>query len=440
MSKPTLALIAAASAAAGAAGTAAYFTMGARKNASDSTAMTTTTTATAIDTTSPSALPDMGALPPAAAAVARTPRSAREPTTAPVDPAGVFQYGFPGPVHDVATRQALVSSFDRRTRNPAWVAEHITPASLAAADGDRRHAQFVEDDAVPGKFRARLADYFRSGYDRGHLVPAADAKWAQSALDETFYLTNMCPQVGEGFNRDYWAHLEDFCRRLTRTFPSVRIVSGPLYLPRRETAGDDAEGEAGAVRRSRRGSSGGSGSEGGSGSGSTPARQGKAGGKWRVSYEVIGDPPNVAVPTHFFKVILAEDGRPGGSVALGAFVLPNAPIANDKPLADFEVPLEAVERASGLEFAQLLPAQRRRRLCAEVECSLLVRDFQKKTTTKKKGGEGEGDGDGDGDGEASGVFGNNSSSVRKPSALLGFGGGGGSGDNKNNNAGPRSRL
>lgn len=256
---------------------------------------------------------------------------------APVNPAGFFEYGFPGPVADVASRAAFISSYDRRTRNPHWVVEHITPASLAVRDGDRKNSTFLEDMAIPSKFRALLKDYFRSGYDRGHQMPAADAKWDQTAMDETFYLSNMCPQVGDGFNRDYWSHFEDFCRRLTDRYPSVRIATGPLYLPRKE-----------------------------------------ADGKWYVKYEVIGNPPSVAVPTHFFKVILAEDGKPGGNVSIGAFVLPNAPIPNDKPLKDFEVPLEAVERASGLEFADKLPVERRRRLCAEGDCSIVVRDFADK--------------------------------------------------------------
>ena len=166
-------------------------------------------------------------------------------------------------------------------------------------------------------------------------MPAADAKWSQEAMDSTFFLSNMCPQVGDGFNRDYWAHFEDFCRRLTHEFPSVRIVTGPLYLPRRDPSDH----------------------------------------KWRVSYEVIGNPPNVAVPTHFYKVVFAEDGKTGGNVSLGAFVLPNAPIANDKPLTDFEVPIEAIERASGLEFASKLPPQRRKRLCQEIKCSVLVKEY-----------------------------------------------------------------
>ena len=257
------------------------------------------------------------------------------PIIPPVDPSGLFQYGFPGPVSDLHATPSTTSSFDRRTRNPYWVAEHITPTSLSIRGGDRRHSVFVEDPTIPTKFQAKLHDYYRSGYDRGHQVPAADAKWSQEAMDSTFLLSNMCPQVGDGFNRDYWAHFEDFCRRLTHDFPSVRIVTGPLYLPRRDPSDH----------------------------------------KWRVSYEVIGNPPNVAVPTHFYKVVFAEDGKTGGNVSLGAFVLPNAPIANDKPLTDFEVPIEAIERASGLEFASKLPPQRRKRLCQEIKCSVLVKEY-----------------------------------------------------------------
>lgn len=65
----------------------------------------------------------------------------------PVNPAGLFQYGFPGPVNDLATRAGLVSSYDRRTRNPIWVAEHITAESLKMKGGDRKGSSFVEDTA-----------------------------------------------------------------------------------------------------------------------------------------------------------------------------------------------------------------------------------------------------------------------------------------------------
>ena len=321
MSKLTIAIVAGASAAAGVGITAVVFSS--KKERTSSQSPPTGTTSSQPFSTSPP-LPIPGS----------RPQPLKE-IVSPVNPNGLFQYGFPGPIHDLKPTLSTTSAFDRRTRNPHWVVEHITPESLSANNADRRHSYFVEDENIPGKFRAKLTDYRMSGYDRGHQVPAADAKWSQEALDQTFFLSNMCPQVGEGFNRDYWAHFEDFCRRLTNVYPSVRIVTGPLYLPKK-----DPEDE-----------------------------------KWRVSYEVIGNPPNVAVPTHFFKVIFAEDGKTGGNVSMAAFVLPNDRIDNDKPLKDFEVPIEALERASGLEFAKKLPGHRISRLCKEVQCSVLVREY-----------------------------------------------------------------
>ncbi|KAK5664095.1 hypothetical protein OQA88_310 [Cercophora sp. LCS_1] len=330
MSKATIAVIAAVSAGAGAAATAAMYSLRSSDRKPE-----TTTTIQATTTTTTYTTPKPSPITPPAPLPVSTPALPVSSPNAPVNPSGLFEYGFPGPVSDLSARSALISAFDRRTRNPQWVVEHITPSSLAQRGGDRKHSAFLEDPLVPEKFRAKLKDYFRSGFDRGHQVPAADCKWSQSAMDETFYLTNMCPQVGEGFNRDYWAHFEDFCRRLTQSYPSVRIVTGPLYLPKRDPTDN----------------------------------------KWYVKYEMIGNPPNVAVPTHFYKVIFAEDGTVGGKVALGAFVLPNAPIPNERPLADFEVPVEAVERASGLEFATKLPVQRRKRLCAETSCSIVVKEY-----------------------------------------------------------------
>ncbi|KAK1598616.1 DNA/RNA non-specific endonuclease [Colletotrichum navitas] len=347
MSKTTsLALIAALSAGGGAALTATMYSLRSPKQPAPSTAnasLPSNSPSVPVPATQVFANPS-APVPPAAAAP--SPPLPGSVSGSPVDPAGLFEYGFPGPVADLAQRPALISSYDRRTRNPHWVIEHITPASLAQRSGDRKNSAFVEDTSIPEKFQAKLKDYFRSGYDRGHQVPAADCKWSQKAMDDTFYLSNMCPQVGDGFNRDYWAHFEDFCRRLTTRYPSVRIVTGPLYLPKRDPVD----------------------------------------GKWYTKYEVIGNPPNVAVPTHFYKVIFAEDGKAGGNVAIGAFVMPNAPIPNDKPLSDFEMPLEAVERAAGVEFASKLAPQRRKRLCSEASCAIVVKEYADRQKSFGKGG------------------------------------------------------
>ncbi|KAE8149949.1 hypothetical protein BDV25DRAFT_172522 [Aspergillus avenaceus] len=254
----------------------------------------------------------------------------------PVTPDGILKYGHPGPVNDELNTISHFGAYDRRTRNPIWVAEHMTPESIAMGTAERKN-NFKLDRSIPAAFRARVADYTNSGYDKGHQVPCDPSKWSQDACDSTFKMSNMCPQVGVGFNRHYWAYFEAFCQRLTTKYPSVRVITGPLYMPEK---GDD--------------------------------------GKYRVSYEVIGK-NNVAVPTHFYKIIFAEEENDpdsiGSEVAVGAFVLPNGVIDKDTYLGDYEVDLAHVERAAGLEFAQNLKSSQRKRLCEEVKCDHNVKDF-----------------------------------------------------------------
>jgi len=61
--------------------------------------------------------------------------------------------------------------------------------------------------------RSSLKDYCRSGYDRGHMVPAADQTFSQEAMNETFYLSNICPQNAH-LNRVYWSKIEKSIRIL----------------------------------------------------------------------------------------------------------------------------------------------------------------------------------------------------------------------------------
>ncbi|WFD49176.1 nuclease [Malassezia furfur] len=247
---------------------------------------------------------------PAAAPVAAPTAAPTAAAVAPVSDALALS-GNPGPVDQLLRHQGYVSSYDRRLRHPNWTAEHLTAASIQRKPGpdgaNRANSFFSEDMRIPELFRSTNAAYFRSGYDRGHMVPAADVKSSQAAMNETFLLSNIAPQVGAGMNRDYWAHTEDFVRRLTSKFDDLYVFTIPLYLPRQTSDG-----------------------------------------KWRVSYEVIGSPPSVSVPTHFAKVILgtglkasegsliAKAGLGGAPMALGAFVVPNSMIPDSAPLRSFE--------------------------------------------------------------------------------------------------------
>ncbi|XP_017019014.1 endonuclease G, mitochondrial [Drosophila kikkawai] len=218
----------------------------------------------------------------------------------------IMKYGFPGLDH-VRSHSDYVLSYDRRNRVPHWVFEHLTAESVAKNDAvDRAKCDFKQDESIHPFFRSQNTDYRRSGYDRGHMAAAGNHRLHQKHCEETFYLSNMAPQVGQGFNRDAWNTLEMHVRKLTKIYANVYVCTGPLYLPRKE---DD--------------------------------------GKMYVKYEVIGS-NTVAVPTHFYKVVVGESSD--HKLHMEAYVMPNQVISNDTPISVFQVPPETVERSAGLLF------------------------------------------------------------------------------------------
>jgi endonuclease G, mitochondrial len=206
------------------------------------------------------------------------------------------------------TFSSYVAEYDPRLRNPRYVLEHFTPEVLRG-DGNRNNSMFKEDSSLDPRFRSHLDDFRNSGYDRGHMAPAANHKGSQEAMDDTFILTNVSPQVGQGFNRDYWARFERFVQQVAERCDDVYVVTGPCYLPQPGPAG------------------------------------------WAVNHSMLGSPPQmVAVPTHFYKVVLGEKKNGLNGTVLGAFVLPNTPIDPKTPLASFAVPVSALEEVVGISF------------------------------------------------------------------------------------------
>lgn len=217
-----------------------------------------------------------------------------------------MKFGFPG-LDNVRSFDDYVLSYDRRNRVAHWVFEHLTPQSVKHNESvDRAKCDFQPDESIHPYFRADNNDYRKSGYDRGHLAAAGNHKFEQKHCEQTFFLSNMAPQVGIGFNRHSWNRLERYVRKLTKNFPNVYCCTGPLYLPKRESNG-----------------------------------------KTYVKYEVIGT-NHVAVPTHFYKVVVKE--AVNGSLEMEAYVMPNQVIDDQTPLEMFQVPPETIERAAGLLF------------------------------------------------------------------------------------------
>ena len=199
-------------------------------------------------------------------------------------------------------KEGFVIRYDSRNKVPLWVYEEL---SYDKEDKrvSRKSEKFHGDLQIPSIHRSELVDYLHSGFDRGHMAAAEDHRSSKESLRDTFLLSNCCPQYAT-FNRGVWARLEKYVRDLSKKFDSVKVVTGPAYVPIEENGGK------------------------------------------RISYRVIGE-NNVAVPTHFFKCVCLERG---GELKVRAFLIPNASEKGFQELASYEVPVEHLEFLTGLIF------------------------------------------------------------------------------------------
>lgn len=194
----------------------------------------------------------------------------------------------------ILRRKAYAVSYNKETRCPNWVAWHLTAEH---ADGSlKRHNSFREDEDVP-RPRATLDDYKRSGWSRGHMCPAGDNKWDEQAMEESFLLTNVCPQ-DERLNSGVWNRIEMDCRQWAKKYGEVFIVCGPVLLKR--------------------------------------------------EHETIGK-NRVVVPEAFFKVVLCMKDKPK---AIG-FVIRNNEGKKKRDM--FVNSVDEVERITGYDFFPALP-------------------------------------------------------------------------------------
>ena len=207
--------------------------------------------------------------------------------------------------HQRICRPGYALSHNNVTKEPDWVAELLIRDDLKGT-ADREKSRFrPEPEVSPGQ-RAELKDYRKSNFDRGHQAPAADFKRKQSLMDDSFYLSNMAPQVGPGFNRGIWARLEERVRELVRSRKRLYVFTGPIY---------DA-----------------------------PELQGP-------DTEFIGK-NKVAVPDGFFKILY--DSRRGRALA---FILPNRKLPKRR-IGEFRATVREVEELTGLNFFPRLSRRR----------------------------------------------------------------------------------
>ena len=186
-------------------------------------------------------------------------------------------------------------SYNNFYKTPNWVAWELTRQET---EGDEeRTNKFLPDPELPEP-RVTTSDYTRSGYDRGHMAPAADMKWSSRAMKESFYMSNICPQ-NRKLNRDDWGDLEESCRKWAEKYGTIHIACGPIYDTK------------------------------------SPKRIGKN---------------RVAVPDRFFKVVLIYNRK--NPMAMG-FLFDNK--AHHQNLKNYMVTVDKVEEETGLDFFPKVP-------------------------------------------------------------------------------------
>lgn len=186
-------------------------------------------------------------------------------------------------------------SYNQARRNPNWVAYELTSAEVCGEEP--RSNDFIPDPQVKGK-QATDNDYRKSGWDRGHLAPAADMKWSGQAMKESFYLSNISPQ-NKNLNRGVWKSIEELARENASRHGKVLVVTGPLFKT------EKGKGSIGSNR--------------------------------------------VTVPDAFYKVLLIESN---GFSGIG-FYCEN--VAGKQELYTYARSIDEIEELTGIDFFHLLP-------------------------------------------------------------------------------------
>ncbi len=207
-------------------------------------------------------------------------------------------------------KSQFIISYNISNLCPNYVCWSLT--SKRAQGRVKRSNNFHGDPAMNESSRVETFDYNGSGYDRGHMCPAGDNKNTEKAMDESFCMTNMCPQ-SHGLNIGAWNDLEVQCRSWAKDYGTLYICCGPIFSSKEpKTVGS---------RRNMR----------------------------------------IAVPDSFFKVILTLGRVPK---AIG-FIYPNRSCEGD--MRDYAVSVDEVEKVVGMDFFYQLDDKQERQL--ERECN-----------------------------------------------------------------------
>lgn len=186
-----------------------------------------------------------------------------------------------------------------------WVSYRLTRSFVQGMEKRPGTHAFKPDPALPAGRRATPADYkgWNGVYDRGHQVANADSRGrGVQVARESFLLSNMTPQAAR-LNRNRWRLLEARIQQLAVERNELWVITGPAFVD------DDNDG--------------------------------------LVAYSVIGT-NQVAVPTHYFKIVMARAMDGSGRLESMAFLIPNQQIEGE--FDDYLVSIDELEAITGIDF------------------------------------------------------------------------------------------
>ena len=197
-------------------------------------------------------------------------------------------------------------SYNEEHEQPDWVAYELTDTE-AAMSRDRCNCFAKDDLVITGS--ASTADYTSTGFDKGHLCPAADNNMSDDANRESFLMSNMSPQL-PSFNRGIWAELESWVRDQAEIHDTVYVVTGPVFAN----------------------------------------NLGSIGGN------------EVTIPGYFYKTVLRFEGT---KIKTIGFLLPH--IGATGNLKDYVVPVNTIETLTGLDFYPELSSSEENKIESQYE-------------------------------------------------------------------------
>lgn len=216
-----------------------------------------------------------------------------------------LDYGIPGKADYIVDRVGFAIGYSVANKQPRWTVYCLTREEVSKSNLPRL-STFYSESTIP---TAKPENYRRSGYDMGHMIPAEDMSFSPDAMQDSFCMFNVCPQV-PAMNRGIWKRLECWIRIVAVRYGEVWVITGPVLHKCERRIGNNA----------------------------------------------------IPVPNAFFKVVYVPEPR-----KMIAFLIPNQ--ESKSSIFTFAVTVDTVETLTGLDFFSMLPKPMQQELESKINIS-----------------------------------------------------------------------